>query len=52
MPHETARARRRAGRIEPLTIPHALGPSEFGAFLGSEDARWSAVVKSSGVTIE
>jgi hypothetical protein len=25
---------------------------EFGAFLASEDARWGAVVKASGVTIE
>jgi tripartite-type tricarboxylate transporter receptor subunit TctC len=33
-------------------IPRALGPSEFGAFLVREDARWGAVVKSSGVTIE
>jgi tripartite-type tricarboxylate transporter receptor subunit TctC len=33
-------------------IPRALGPGEFGVFLKSEDARWSAVVKSSGVTIE
>jgi tripartite-type tricarboxylate transporter receptor subunit TctC len=33
-------------------IPRALGPAEFGAFLASEDARWGAVVKSSGVTIE
>ncbi len=33
-------------------IPRALGPAEFGAFLAREDARWGAVVKSSGVTIE
>jgi tripartite-type tricarboxylate transporter receptor subunit TctC len=33
-------------------LPRALGPKEFGAFLESEDARWSAVVKSSGVKIE
>jgi len=33
-------------------IPRALGPGEFGAFLASEDARWSAVVKTSGVRIE
>ena len=33
-------------------IPRALGPAEFGAFLKTEDARWSAVVKASGVTIE
>ena len=33
-------------------IPRALGPAEFGAFLKTEDARWSAVVKASGVKIE
>jgi tripartite-type tricarboxylate transporter receptor subunit TctC len=33
-------------------IPRALGPAEFGAFLQTEDARWGAVVKSTGVTIE
>jgi tripartite-type tricarboxylate transporter receptor subunit TctC len=33
-------------------IPRAMGPKEFGAFLASEDARWSAVVKSSGIKIE
>lgn len=33
-------------------ISRALGPTEFGAYLASEDARWSAVVKSSGVRIE
>jgi tripartite-type tricarboxylate transporter receptor subunit TctC len=33
-------------------IPRALGPAEFGKYLKSEDARWSAVVKASGVTIE
>jgi tripartite-type tricarboxylate transporter receptor subunit TctC len=33
-------------------IPRALGPNEFGAFLASEDARWSAIVKSSGVKID
>ncbi len=33
-------------------IPRALGPAEFGAFLTSEDARWSAVVKTSGIKIE
>jgi tripartite-type tricarboxylate transporter receptor subunit TctC len=32
--------------------PRALGPAEFGAFLRSEDTRWSAVVKATGVTIE
>ena len=33
-------------------IPRALGPAEFGAFLKTEDARWGAVVKESGVKIE
>ena len=33
-------------------LPRALGPKEFGEFLASEDARWGAVVKSSGVKIE
>ena len=33
-------------------IPRALGPAEFGKYLKSEDARWSAVVKTSGVKIE
>jgi tripartite-type tricarboxylate transporter receptor subunit TctC len=33
-------------------LPRGLGPQEFGAFIASEDARWSAVVKSSGVRIE
>jgi tripartite-type tricarboxylate transporter receptor subunit TctC len=33
-------------------IPRALGPAEFGKYLKSEDARWSAVVKASGVKIE
>jgi tripartite-type tricarboxylate transporter receptor subunit TctC len=33
-------------------IPRAMGPKEFGEFLASEDARWSAIVKSSGVTVE
>jgi hypothetical protein len=27
-------------------------PKEFGEFLSSEDARWSAIDKSSGVTVE
>lgn len=34
------------------TIPRALDPAEFGAFLKTEDARWSAVVKELGVTVE
>lgn len=33
-------------------IPRSEGPKEFGAFLANEDARWSAVVKASGVRIE
>ncbi|MES2197945.1 MAG: tripartite tricarboxylate transporter substrate binding protein [Pseudomonadota bacterium] len=33
-------------------IPRSLGPADFGAFLASEDARWSAVVKASGLRIE
>jgi tripartite-type tricarboxylate transporter receptor subunit TctC len=33
-------------------IPRTLGPKEFGAFLVSEDARWGAIVKSSGLRIE
>jgi len=34
------------------TIPHSMGPQEFAAFLASEDDRWSAVVKSAGITVE
>ena len=33
-------------------IPRTLGPKEFGAFLASEDARWGAIVKASGLRIE
>lgn len=33
-------------------IPRSLGLADFGAFLASEDARWSAVVKASGLRIE
>jgi tripartite-type tricarboxylate transporter receptor subunit TctC len=33
-------------------IPRLEGPKEFGPFLASEDARWRAVVKASGVRIE
>lgn len=33
-------------------IPRAEGPADFGAFLASEDARWSAVVRASGLRIE
>ena len=33
-------------------LPRDKGPQAFGEFLKSEDARWSAVVKASGVRIE
>ena len=33
-------------------MPRAMGPQAFGAFLKSEDARWSAIVKASGVHID
>jgi tripartite-type tricarboxylate transporter receptor subunit TctC len=33
-------------------IPRSLGPNEFGVFLASEDTRWRAIVKSSGVRID
>ena len=33
-------------------LPRALGPAEFAAFLKSEDARWGAVVKASGVKVD
>jgi tripartite-type tricarboxylate transporter receptor subunit TctC len=33
-------------------IPRMEGPKEFGSFLASEDARWSTIVKASGVRIE
>ena len=33
-------------------VPRVAGPQEFAAFLATEDARWSAVVKASGVKIE
>ncbi|HUO00242.1 MAG TPA: tripartite tricarboxylate transporter substrate binding protein [Bradyrhizobium sp.] len=33
-------------------IPRDLGPKEFGTFLASEDKRWAAIVKSSGLRIE
>ena len=33
-------------------IPRDEGPAAFSAFLDSEDARWSAVVKASGLRIE
>ena len=34
------------------TLPHPMGPEEFGAFLARENARWSEAVKSAGVTVE
>ena len=33
-------------------LPRAAGPEDFAKYLRSEDARWGAVVKASGVTIE
>ena len=33
-------------------IPRAKGPQEFGDYLKSEDARWSAIVAKSGVHID
>jgi len=33
-------------------MPRAKGPKEFGEFVAGEDSRWSAIVKSSGVTVE
>ena len=33
-------------------MPRAKNPKEFGEFLASEDKRWDAIVKSSGVKIE
>ena len=33
-------------------MPRPMGPKEFGGFLKSEDARWGAIVKASGVHIE
>jgi tripartite-type tricarboxylate transporter receptor subunit TctC len=33
-------------------IPHAIGPRDFATFLDKEDARWSTIVKSAGVTVE
>jgi len=33
-------------------IPRVAGPKDFGSFLANEDARWSAVVKASGIRIE
>jgi tripartite-type tricarboxylate transporter receptor subunit TctC len=34
------------------TIPHALGPHDFAAFLDKEDVRWCKIVKQAGVTVE
>ncbi len=33
-------------------LPHPMSPQEFAAYLAREDARWSAAVKSAGVTVE
>jgi tripartite-type tricarboxylate transporter receptor subunit TctC len=33
-------------------IPRPLGPKQFGEFLTKEDARWSDIVRKSGVTVE
>jgi tripartite-type tricarboxylate transporter receptor subunit TctC len=42
-----------AGKLASLgAIPRPLGPKEFGEFLTREDARWSDIVKKSGVTVE
>ena len=42
-----------AGKLASLgAIPRPLGPKEFGEFLIKEDARWSDIVKKSGVTVE
>jgi|SRR5579871_3734977 len=34
------------------TIPRPLGPQDFGAYLASENERWSAAVKSAGITVD
>lgn len=34
------------------TIPHALDPAAFAAYLATEDARWSEVVKTSHATVD
>jgi tripartite-type tricarboxylate transporter receptor subunit TctC len=34
------------------TLPHPMGPQEFGAFLAKENLRWAEAVKSAGVTVE
>jgi len=47
----TVRTQRHPGRLQDFG-PRDLGPAEFGAFLAREDARWGAIVKSSGVKIE
>ncbi len=33
-------------------LPRSAGPEDFGKYLRSEDARWGAVVKASGVKVE
>jgi tripartite-type tricarboxylate transporter receptor subunit TctC len=34
------------------TLPHPMGPEEFGAYLAKENERWSEVVKSAGIKVE
>jgi tripartite-type tricarboxylate transporter receptor subunit TctC len=34
------------------TIPRPLGPQDFAAYLASENERWSAAVKSAGITVD
>jgi tripartite-type tricarboxylate transporter receptor subunit TctC len=38
----------RARLIELGTVPHPRGPSDFGAFMVAETAKWAKVVKASG----
>ena len=33
-------------------IRHLMGPAEFSEFIRSENSRWSAVVKATGVKVE
>lgn len=42
-----------ARKFEALgVIRHPMGPAEFSDFIRAEDARWSAVVKASGATVD
>jgi len=34
------------------TIPRPLGPQDFGAYLASENERWSVAVKQAGITVD